>query len=192
MPRADRETSSRLIDALKIASRLLESQGVAHALLGGMAANLYRREARATQDVDLGVVASPAELVLIIEAFRNAGWAPEVRSGKAEALRLAHADLPRIDLLIAGTPFEEAAIGRAAKLTIDGQEMTIVTPEDLIVYKLIAGRARDYEAVAAILNMSDSLSEIDSAYVRGWLDQFGLGERWARAEDEARLMADDA
>jgi predicted nucleotidyltransferase len=187
-----RATSSRLIDALKIASRLLASQGVAHALLGGMAANLYRREARATQDVDLGVVASPAELMAVVEAFEKAGWAPEVRAKKAEALRLAHADLPRIDLLIAGTPFEESAIARAARLTIDGQEMAIVTPEDLIVYKLIAGRARDYEAVAAILDMSESLAAVDAAYVIGWLEQFGLAERWERAKQEAQRMADDS
>lgn len=191
MARTQRDSSSRLIDALKIASRLLQSQGIAHALLGGMAANLYRREARATQDVDLGIVASPAELVAVVEAFRKAGWQPEVRAKKAEALRLAHTDLPRIDLLIAGTPFEESAIARAATLTIDGQEMTIVTPEDLVVYKLIAGRARDYEAVGAILNMSENLSQIDGAYVLGWLDQFGLADRWGRAQEEAQLLADE-
>lgn len=192
MAPTERKTSSHLVDALKAASRLLESHGITHALLGGIAANLYRQEARATQDVDFGIIASPAEVVSIITAFESAGWAVEVREKKAEAIRLAHEDLPRIDLLVAGTPFEESAIARAAKLAIDGQEMAIVTPEDLIVYKLIAGRARDYEAVAAILNASDMLSKIDSAYVRGWLDQFGLADRWERAKEEAQRMADES
>jgi predicted nucleotidyltransferase len=180
--------SSRLVDALKSASKVLDAQGVAHALLGGMAANLYREEARATQDVDFGIKASPAETVALVEAFEKAGWRPQLRAGKAEALRIAHDDLPRIDLLIAGTPFEENAIDRAATLTIEEHELAIVTPEDLIVYKLIAGRARDYEAVAAIVN---TLQELDSTYVTGWLEQFGLSDRWGLALEEARRLAEE-
>ncbi len=180
--------SSRLVDALKAASKLLASQGIAHALLGGMAANLYREEARATQDVDFGIKATPAQTVAVVAAFEKAGWVPQLRAGKAEALRIAHADLPRIDLLIAGTPFEENAIERAASLTIDEHELAIVTPEDLIVYKLIAGRARDFEAVAAIIN---TIAELDSGYVTGWLEQFGLSDRWTQALDEAQRLADD-
>ncbi len=182
------KTSNRLIDSLKAASRLFESQGVAYALLGGMAANLYRREARATQDVDFGIKASAAETVAIVDAFAQAGWTAELRIDKAEALRLAHHDLPRIDLLIAGTPFEENAIARAVSLTIDDHELAIVTVEDLIVYKLIAGRARDYEAVAAIL---DAVAQVDSSYVMGWLEQFELSDRWEKAQEEVRLLAED-
>lgn len=185
---APENSSSRLIDALKAASKLLASQGIAHALLGGMAANLYRHEARATQDVDFGISATPVQTLALVDAFSKAGWTPELRAHKAETLRLAHDDLPRIDLLIAGTPFEENAIARAAPLTIDDHELAIVTPEDLIVYKLIAGRARDYEAVAAILNAS---APIDSGYVTGWLEQFGLSDRWEKALGEAARLAED-
>jgi len=183
------QQSSRLIDALKLAHEVLNSVGVRHALIGGIAANLYRREARATQDVDFAVNVSATEAVRLVEAFRKAGWSAEVRGGKAESMRLAHEDLPRVDLLVAGTPFEESAIDRAVKLSIDEQQMLIVTPEDLIVYKLIAGRARDYEAVAAIIN---TVSKLDRAYILAWLEQFGFADRWIRAEQEARLLAADS
>jgi len=185
---AANKDSHRLIDALKAASKILETQGIAHALLGGMAANLYRKEARATQDVDFGVKASAVDTLAIVDAFTQAGWVSTVRVGKAEALRFSHEDFPRIDLLIAATPFEKNAITRAAPLTIDDQQLAIVSPEDLIVYKLIAGRARDYEAVGAILN---TVTEIDGSYVMGWLEQFGLSERWQQALEEARKLAED-
>ena len=187
---ANRRTnpSNRLIDAIKIAHEVMSSAGVAHALLGGMAANLYRREARATQDVDFAMKASHAETIEVIEAFRKAGWTPQIRSNKSESLRLVHKELPRIDILIAGTPFEESAIARAAKLTIDEHELLIVTPEDLIVYKLIAGRGHDYEAVAAII---DALEGLDTAYIEGWLAQFGFADRWMQARKEARRLADE-
>ncbi|MFQ5477600.1 MAG: nucleotidyltransferase [Candidatus Binatia bacterium] len=180
--------ASRLIDALKAGSEILEEQGVEHALLGGLAANLYRKEVRATQDVDFGIRASPIETIAVVDAFSRGGWAPELRADKAEALRLTHDALPRIDLLIAGTPFEKNAIARAVPLTIDGHQLTIVTPEDLIVYKLVAGRARDYDAVGAILNAA---AEIDSSYVAGWLEQFGVSDRWQQALEEARKLAED-
>ena len=77
---------------------------------------------------------------------------------------------------------------RASKLTIDDTELLIVTPEDLIVYKLLAGRARDYEAVAAMMR---TLETIDTAYVCGWLDQSGPADRWARAEEESGRLEED-
>jgi hypothetical protein len=181
-------SSSRLIEALRQAHEVLDSVGVGHALLGGMAANLYRRQARATQDVDFAVAANAAETLAVVEAFRRAGWQPEVRSNKTEGLRLLHADLPRIDILVADTDFERAAIARAARLTVDDVELLIVTPEDLIVYKLIAGRARDYEAVAAMI---DALKTIDEGYVTGWLEQFGFADRWTRAKEEAARLDDE-
>ncbi len=186
-PKDRSPVSSRLTTGLKRAHQVLSKAGLAHALIGGMAANLYRREARATQDIDFAVRASAAEILALIDAFRSAGWTPVVRTPKTETLRLAHDDLPPIDILIAGTPFEQSAIERAKTLDVDDREMLIVTPEDLIVYKLIAGRGHDYEAVGAILN---TMPRLDTAYVQGWLEQFDMADRWPRAVAEARMLAE--
>ncbi len=178
---------NRLETSLLQAGKILDSIKIDYALLGGLAANLYRRDTRATQDVDLAVRASPGDVTRIANAFEQAGWTTQLRTSKAETLRLSHDDLARVDLLVAGTEFEEAAIDRAVKLTIDGNELAIVTPEDLIVYKLIAGRGHDYEAVAAII---DAGHEVDVSHVTGWLEQFGMAERWPRALEEARRLAE--
>ena len=186
MPAHDPSASSRLVDALLAAHEILAAANIRHALLGGIAANFYRREPRATRDVDFGVLATPADVVTIVEAFRRKGWSPEVRTNKTEVLRLARKDYPRVDILVAGTSFEESALGRAAKIVVEGAEILVVTPEDLVVYKLIAGRAQDYEAVAAIIN---TMGELDAAYIEGWLEQFGMSDRWARAKEEAARLA---
>ncbi len=177
-----------LVESLLAAHEILDRAGIRHALLGGIAAHFYRKNPRATRDVDFGVLASPAEVVAVVEAFRSAGWEPEIRAKKAEVLRLARVNAPRIDLLVAGTAFEEAAIARAAKIVVERVTLLVVRPEDLIVYKLIAGRAQDYEAVASILN---TLDEIDAEYVEGWLEQFDMQERWKIARREAALIADE-
>jgi hypothetical protein len=180
--------TNRLEGALLEAARVLDALGIHYALLGGLAANLYRHDVRATQDVDLAVELSPADMPRLLGAFEDAGWTSEVRVSKAETLRLTHKELARIDLLIAGTDFEKSAIDRAARFTLNDRELVIVRPEDLVVYKLIAGRGHDYEAVAAVILAGHDL---DEPYITGWLEQFGMAERWPRAQEEAERMREE-
>jgi predicted nucleotidyltransferase len=177
-----------LSDALFAVHAVLEYAGVPHALCGGLAANLYRDEVRATADVDLAVAAGPSRLVDLVRTFTDAGWSAEPYWRQGEQVRLTRRDLPRVDLILATTDFERAAIERAAPAAIEGRTIPVLVAEDLVVQKLLAGRARDYEAVAAMINaMGDRL---DSEYIRGWLEQFDAGEAWARAIDEARREAE--
>lgn len=180
---------SSLLEALFAVHELLDAHGVPHALCGGLAANLYRAEPRATTDVDLSIVVRPAKLAALVDACRAAGWTAEPYWRRAELLRLSHADRPRVDCLLATTDYEESAVRRAATVTVDGRALRVLTREDLIVFKLIAGRARDYEAVAAILN-TDS-SGLDVSYITGWLEQFEMSERWGRALEEALREAEE-
>ena len=173
-----------LSQALLAVHEILESAAIPHALCGGLAANLYRKEVRATSDVDIAIAVGPARMVDLVRTFDQRGWKPEPYWRKGEQLRLAHRDLPRVDCLVATTDYERAAIDRAVSAEIEGREVRVLTAEDLIVFKLIAGRARDYEAVAAIINARRGRLDID--YIKGWLEQFGTPEAWKRAVDEAR------
>jgi uncharacterized nucleotidyltransferase DUF6036 len=174
---------SSLVDALVEAHEILEGTDVAHALCGGIAANLYREDVRATMDVDFYLVVGAAELVGLARTFEAAGWRAQPYWRKAELLRMEKHDTPRVDCLIASTDYERSAIRRAVEARVEGTRIPVLTPEDLIVFKLVAGRARDYEAVAAIVNaMSDDL---DVDYVVDILERLGISDRWARASDEA-------
>jgi hypothetical protein len=167
---------------------ILSDEKVAHALCGGLAANLYREAVRATMDVDLAIVAGPARVVALVDRFVEHGWAAEPYWRRGEQLRLSRTDLPRVDCVVATTDYERAAIERAVPATIEGRTIPVLTPEDLIIFKLVAGRARDYEAVAAIINArGDSL---DTAYITGWLEQFEFPDAWPRALTEAERESD--
>jgi hypothetical protein len=173
-----------LTDALLAVHEILEAAGVPHALSGGIAANLYRAEVRATSDVDIAIVVGPARLVALVGTFARAEWKAEPYWRKGEQVRLTHDELPRVDCLVATTDYERAAIDHAVTAQIEGRGIRVLTAEDLIVFKLIAGRARDYEAVAAIIN--ERGKQLDGAYIKAWLDQFGKADAWNRAIDEAR------
>jgi len=176
-----------LIDALLAVDGVLAEAGVPHALCGGLAANLYREEVRATNDVDLAVAIGPARVVEIVDAFGRAGWSAAPYRQRGEQLKLTRRGMPRVDCIIATTDYERAAVERSVPATIEGREIPVLTPEDLIVFKLMAGRARDYEAVAAIINARGR--ELDVAYIEGWLEQFDNASAWPRALEEARREA---
>lgn len=176
-----------LTDALLAVHDVLDAARVPHALCGGLAANLYREDVRATSDVDLAVAVGPAHLVNLVRAFTEGGWQAESHWRQSEQLRLTRRGFPRVDCLVATTDYERAAIERSVPVEIEGRDLRVLTAEDLIVFKLIAGRARDYEAVAAIINARGG--GLDADYITGWLDQFGAHEAWERAIEEARREA---
>ncbi|MHB8572887.1 MAG: nucleotidyltransferase [Candidatus Dormibacteria bacterium] len=176
-----------ITDAVLAAARLLDQLQLPHALCGGVAANLYREELRATEDVDFMVLVGSAAVLNLIEVAAVHGWRAE-RKGN-EQLRLTHTALPAVDCLLAATEFEQSAIERAPAMTVEGTEVRVVAPSDLVILKLIAGRARDYEAVAAIINSRPD--ELDQAYIEEWLRQFGHEHAWTRAVEEARRELGD-
>jgi len=168
---------------------VLEANDVAYALAGGMAANLYRSEVRATEDIDLSIKVRALQIEELSEAFRAAGWKVEPTSKACEQLRLSREGFPRVDCLVAATDLEASAIARASTVSVGGRPLRVLRPEDLLVLKLIAGRARDYDAAGNIIN--ELGSQLDAAYITGWLDQFGMAERWQLALEEAERQRTD-
>ncbi|MHB8511616.1 MAG: nucleotidyltransferase [Actinomycetota bacterium] len=176
--------TATLLDSLAAIHSVLQAAKVPHALCGGLAANLYRREVRATSDVDFAVIIDPRRVAEVVDALDAKGWKADEGWKRAEQLRVSHRGFPRVDCIIATTDYEKAAVERAQVATIERNKVRVLTPEDLIVFKLVAGRPRDYDAVAAIIN--DHLVDLDANYIKRWLRQFGIEDTWNRALQEAR------
>ena len=51
----------------------------------------------------------------------------------------------RFDFIFATTPYERQAIARATHVALAGVSVPFATAEDLIIHKLFAGRAQDWE-----------------------------------------------
>jgi hypothetical protein len=182
------ESDTELIKTLLAVHAVLEETGVAHALCGGMAANLYREELRTTVDVDLYVICAAPQVVGLARTFEGKGWSVHPAWEKAELIRLDRDDLPRVDLLIAGTDFERQAVRRATPAPVEGHAIPVLRAEDLIVFKLAAGRYRDYEAVAAIINTRGD--DLDTEFIEDALSELGMEERWTTALEGAEREAE--
>jgi len=75
----------------------------------------------------------------------------------------------RVNLIFSLTPYESEAIRRAVGVVFDNVTVRFAAVEDLIIHKLVAGRARDIEDVAGLLVRNPSL---DEAYLTRWLASF--------------------
>lgn len=143
---------------------VLERVGVPWALAGALAAERYRARARFTTDVDL-LVGWDSSLV---EALETAGWILKVHREDEDPpfLIRARRDDLYVDLIIALIEYQIEALARATD--------HVLTIEDVLVQKTIAGRGRDREDIASIL---ESGLEFDTDYVRHWVGVFGFEGR---------------
>lgn len=143
---------------------LLEAHGIRTVLIGAHAANRYRLEVRHTLDVDLLVTT----LVGAAQVLRDAGCVVrEVEEDGATYLVTARHGTTIVDLLLAETEYQRTAMTRA----VDG----VLTAEDVIVHKLIAGRPRDIDDIRSILAAGVAL---DHRYIEAQARDWEVVERW--------------
>ncbi len=180
--------------ALKHVWSTLESHDLPMALMGGIALSAWKRS-RATQDVDL--------LIDIDEKVREAVWSgladagirakrtPSVLVvGRQRIVQLlyqppgTYLDL-QIDLLLAESEYQKAALARRIIVQLPGFEMAVavLSCEDLVLHKLVAGRILDRADAAALLRAN--ISSVDLPYLIQWSEKLGVLEDLSQIWSEA-------
>ena len=87
-----------------------------------------------------------------------------------------------VDLFLVTTEYQRAAFERKVQAKINARSAWLISPEDLILHKLIAGRDRDLSDITDILWMNP---EVDTDYLRTWAAALGVSDQLERklAED---------
>ena len=139
--------------------QLLEQAGVAHAVGGALALAYHVREARATRDIDLNVAVSadtPEKLFRLLPA--EVPWGPldvqRVReSGQVRLLWPHPGGEPAIplDLFFPQSDFHEQVNQRAEWVTMLDAVVPIVSATDLMVFKLLFDRRKDWADIEELL-----------------------------------------
>ena len=167
------------VTALSSLKVLLDEVPVQWVLIGALAANRYRSSPRMTGDVDLLLADAGQSLESLEEMLTEAGWNVRRADPAGELLRITHAEFGTADLLIAGTDYQQVSIERAIRETVGDIEIPILTSEDVILQKLIAGRYQDLADIEAILETSP---ELDHDYLSVWIRTWELEEAWGEFE----------
>jgi Nucleotidyltransferase of unknown function (DUF6036) len=165
---------------------LLERSQVRYLVIGGLAV-VAVGEPRTTGDVDVLAFVTEADAHRLIAEARGAGFEAEDeverrRLRETGTLRFRHAPF-QLDVITASMPFEEEAFRRATPQRMFGRALRFPSPEDLILFKVLAGRDKDLlDAVGVARRHAATL---DRHYVDATLrpicdlaEDLGAWQRW--------------
>jgi predicted nucleotidyltransferase len=159
--------------AIQVA-KWLEKQGVRHFFIGGISIQ-YWAEPRMTRDVDITVLIEPKNF----ESFLNKAvetFKPRIPDAvefavKHRVLLLETKEGIPIDISLGIPGYEEEAWRNSIEVEFPPfGKLRLISAEDLIIHKCVAGRARDVEDVVNIL-VKQQL-QLDVERIKSWLQSF--------------------
>lgn len=164
---------SKLTAALVELHNFLKNEKIQFMVIGGIA-NLVWGEPRLTQDIDVTILYPMNDLPYFIKRagshFRILPNNPLRFVERTKVLPVEVGGV-RVDIILAGTEYEENALSRAKEVEIqEGIDIRVCSSEDLVIYKAISERERDWEDIEGIILRQGE--KLDKRYILRWLNQF--------------------
>lgn len=150
-------------------------------IMGGFAVRSWGVP-RPTYDADLAVAAEGEALARVLAALGAAGFeVPPEHEGhfvdrvgameKVKVTRFAAGSVWEVDLFVAKGAFFESAMARRRGRQVEGREVYVMAPEDVILLKLLANRRKDRLDVEEILKIQ---ADLDLSHLRSWAKRLGV------------------
>jgi hypothetical protein len=136
----------------------------------GAQAVLARGIPRVTADVDVTVFVEDLKLGRLIDDLLASGFVARVGeplrfAERNRVLPLFHASSGMLlDLVLGAEGLERSFLKRVEKIELGGGKVPMLSVEDIVLTKLIAGRPKDLEDVRSLLRSTKKVN-------RGYLDQ---------------------
>ena len=166
----------------------LERAGMTYAV-GGAIAYGYWGVPRATIDVDLTVFVEMEQLDGLFSLLESTGCIIQRQAAVASAEQRGQFSCTfediRVDVFLPAIPFYGQVRKRLVTVPLMGRPATVLSAEDLVVFKLLFFRGKDIEDVKRII--ATQQSNFDDGYVRHWLTDM-LGDDDERVGRLAELM----
>jgi len=149
---------------IKRISRKLREEEIDFVIVGGQAV-LFYGEPRLTKDIDIILGVDINYLDKVLNSCMEIGLTPipkDIDNFVKRAFVLPMIDEEskvRVDFIFSFSPFEQRTIKRAKLIKIENVSVPFVSLEDLIVFKLFAGREKDLGDVRALLKKNKDFDE---------------------------------
>jgi hypothetical protein len=173
----------------------LDQAGIRYMLTGSFA-SAYYGVPRSSQDIDLIIEATPAQLQTFLQLLPSGEYYADLEMALEARKRQSLFNVIdlltgwKIDLIFRKSrPFSQEEFGRRQQVVVQGFAIFAASAEDVVIAKLEwakqAQSHRHIEDVAGILRMRwDSL---DHAYLEKWIVELGLPAEWKDARQAAGL-----
>ena len=148
-----------------------EGRGV---IIGGIATSLLGNP-RFTADVDALILLSVNEIPELFEQAKRVGLEERISEAqefarKNRVLLLRHAQSGiAIDISLGLLPFEKEMIAHSEEYQLEGIKLRLPSPENLIIMKAVAHRAKDLLDIQGIIQSNPNL---DQERIQNWVIQF--------------------
>lgn len=155
-------------------AQFLEEHEIGYVILRGLAVQHWG-EPRTTHDIDVTVMVPQERLEQFIHEVLQR-FRPRLPDARDFALHHrillveSSGGVP-IDISLSIPGYEEETLRRAVRVSFpEGISLRLISAEDLIIHKSVAGRARDQEDIERILIRQKLQLDLD--YIRRWLKDF--------------------
>jgi len=124
---------------------------------------------RLSADVDVTAAIKPETLTVYIDAMSSHGFELAIDDSefiaRTRVLPFVHrtSGMP-LDVVLAGPGLEEEFLRRAIRVDVDGTPVPVISPEDLIITKILAGRPKDVEDIRSVIH--ERRASLDEARIR--------------------------
>ena len=167
---------------LKKIANELNTNNIPYMVIGGQAVLLYG-EPRLTKDIDITLGIGIDGLKDINSIIRKLNLKALVNEGFVQKtmvlLAIDEKTGIRVDFIFSFSLYEKQAIKRAPDIKFGNTVVKFASLEDVVIHKIIAGRARDIEDVRSIILKN---SDYDTKYIVRWLEEFdkSLNEKFLK------------
>lgn len=168
------------LEFVKLIAERLQSAGLDYMLTGSMAMAVYATP-RMTRDVDIVLECTASDVDTLVSLFAADCYID--RASVAEAVstqgmfNIVHNEwIIKGDFVVRkNDPYRRIEFDRRRTIDVAGTTLSIVTPEDLLLSKLVWARESGSELQRRdVVEILESAVELDRPYVDAWAEQLGV------------------
>lgn len=159
----------KLRDLIEKIDAFFSREKIDYFAFGGVALSAWVTP-RTTADLDVVVaIAEKQDAYILLEKLNTIGgrfttdYAAKLLAGRVARGEVGGVPL---DIKLAQTDFDRAALARAVYVAAEGVSLKVATPEDLILYKLQTWRTQDR---ADVERLAAEYEVLDTGYIESWL-----------------------
>ena len=172
-----------LDELIAVMARFFAAHGIRYFTFGGVSVSLWGR-ARTTRDLDVVVCAERRNIPPLVAGLNKLGLritksiARKLMEGRIIKLPIGETEL---DVKLCSTNHDLETLERSKVAKFEDFELSVASPEDVVLYKLQTWRRQDQ---ADIENLLENVRDIDLGYVKSHLASleeatgYPMRQRW--------------
>ena len=173
---------SEQLDILKQVARRLETANISYMISGSIALS-YFAQPRLTRDIDIVIELYNKDTERLVGSFSKDYYIDETvvkdavaRAGMFNVIHLA--SMMKVDFIVRKhTPYRQAEFERRRQVKIGDDSIWFVTPEDLVLSKLIwASDSRSEMQFNDVRTILKDVKLLDWNYVKHWANALNITE----------------